>query len=171
MDTRKTIINLLRSTGRKGIENVISLLENSNFFTVGSHSHHRYVGGTADHALETLMLARRHGRGIDDNSLIITSLLHDICNIHGYRDIDGHGGRSARILKDVCHLELTTDECNAIRYHMWKRHKRPVRSKLELAVFDADKSSAKRYCLQDLLSFTEIAIKIFLTMCHTLAHT
>ena len=109
MDTRKTIINLLRSTGRKGIENVISLLENSN--------------------------------------------------IHGYRDIDGHGGRSARILKDVCHLELTTDECNAISYHMWKRHKRPVRSKLELAVFDADKSSAKRYCLQDLLSFTEIAKK------------
>ena len=105
MDTRQTIINLLRSTGRKGIENVISLLENSN--------------------------------------------------IHGYRDIDGHGGRSARILKDVCHLELTTDECNAISYHMWKKHKRPVRSKLELAVFDADKSSAKRYYLQDLLSFTE----------------
>ena len=147
MDTRQTIINLLRSTERKGIENVISLLENSNFFTVGSHSHHRYVGGTADHALETLKFARRHGRGVDENSLIITSLLHDICNIRGYRDIDGHGGRSASILKNVCHLELTTDECNAISYHMWKRHKRPVRSKLELAVFDADKKSAKMHSI------------------------
>ena len=109
MDTRKTIIDLLRSTGRKGIENVIELLENSNFFTVGSHSHHRYEGGTADHSLETLEFARRHGKGVDENSLIITSLLHDIC------------------------------------YHMRKRDERPVRSRLELAVYDADKKSAKRH--------------------------
>lgn len=147
MDTRQTIINLLRSTGRKGIENVISLLENSNFFTVESHSHHRYVGGTADHALETLQFARRHGRGVDENSLIITSLLHDICNISGYREFRRHGSRSTKILEKVCHLELTTDEHNAICYHMRKRHERPVRSKLELAVFDADNKSAKMHSI------------------------
>ena len=148
MDTRKTITNLLRSTGRKGIENVISLLENSNFFTVGSHSHRRYEGGTADHALETLELARRHGKGVDENSLIITSLLHDICNISGYREFRKHGSRSVRILQDICHLELTTDEYNAICYHMRKRDERPVRSRLELVVYDADKKSAKRHSVR-----------------------
>ena len=145
MDTRKTIIDLLRSTGRKGIENVIELLENSNFFTVCSHSHHRYEGGTADHSLETLEFARRHGKGIDDESIIITSLLHDICNISGYREFKWHGSRSVRILQDICHLELTTDEYNTICYHMKKTDKRPVRSRLELAVYDADKKSAKRH--------------------------
>lgn len=145
MDTRKTIIDLLHNTGRRGIENVVELLENSNFFTVGSHSHHRYEGGTADHALETLHFARHHGKGIDDESLIITCLLHDICNISGYREFRRHGSRSVKILQDVCHLEMTTDEQNAICYHMRKRDERPARSRLELAVYDADKKSAKRH--------------------------
>ncbi len=48
MDTKSLIINLLRSTGREGIENVINLLESSNFFTVKCHSHHKYTGGMAD---------------------------------------------------------------------------------------------------------------------------
>ena len=145
MDTRKTIIDLLRNTGPRGIENVVELLENSNFFTVGSHSHHRYEGGTADHALETLHFARHHSKGIDNESLIITCLLHDICNISGYREFRRHGSRSVKILQDICHLDLTTDEYNAICYHMKKRDKRPVRSRLELAVYDADKKSAKRH--------------------------
>lgn len=144
MDTRKTIISLLRSTGREGIENVISLIENSNFFSIGCHSHHKYHGGLADHALQTLAIARQTGSGIADESLVITSLLHDICDINRYGKIKGHGFRSARLLTRLCGLKLSRDEWNSIRYHMRHRSERPLRTSLELAVYNADKKSAHK---------------------------
>ena len=142
MDVRTRIIELLRSTKRNGIENVISLLENSNYFTVGCHSHHRYTGGTADHALQTYELAKRRRRHVPADSLIIATLLHDICDINRYRALKGHGWRSVALLTIHCGLEMTSDEWNAIRYHMRSKEKRPVRTSLELAVYSADKKSA-----------------------------
>lgn len=144
MDTRETIISLLRATGREGIENVISLIESSDFFSIGCHSHHTYPGGLADHCLQTLALARKHDSGIADESLVIASLLHDICDINRYRKLKGHGWRSAALLTRCCGLELTRDEWNAIRYHMRHRCERPMRTPLELAVYNADKKSAHK---------------------------
>ena len=145
MDTRQTIIELLRNTGRKGIENVIELLENSNFFSIGCHSHHKYEGGLADHALETLSIARRRCRNVSDESIVIASLLHDLCDINRYRKIKGHGWRSAELLTKICHLEMSTDEYNAVRYHMKDKYERPVRTSLELGVYTADKRSASKH--------------------------
>lgn len=144
MDVRTRIIELLRSTKRNGIENVISLLENSNYFTVGCHSHHKYTGGMADHALQTYELAKKRRRRVQADSLIITTLLHDICDINVHREFKGHGWRSVALLTKHCGLELSTDEWNAIRYHMRRRDDRPVRTSLELAVYSADKDSASK---------------------------
>lgn len=144
MNSKEQIVGLLRSTQRNGIENVIALLEDSDFFTVGCHSHHKYIGGMADHALQTLALARRRGWKIPQDSLVITCLLHDICDINRYREVRNHGSRSATLLTKFCNLELSQDEWNAIRYHMKRRRHRPVRSPLELAVYTADKRSADR---------------------------
>ena len=91
MNARERIIELLRSTKRNGIENVISLLDSSDYFTVGCHSHHQYTGGMADHALQTLALAKRRGWRVPEDSLIIATLLHDICDINRF----GNGWRSA----------------------------------------------------------------------------
>lgn len=144
MDTRTRIIELLRSTNRKGIESVIKLLESSNYFTVGCHSHHHYTGGMADHALQTLALAKRRGWKVPEDSLIITTLLHDLCDISSFREIKGHGWRSAELLRKQCGLVMTKDEWNAIRYHMRRREDRPVRTSLELLVYTADKKSAEK---------------------------
>ena len=142
IDTKTQIINLLRSTGREGIENVINLLENSNFFTVKCHSHHKYTGGMADHALETLNIARKRSPEIPEDSLIICCLLHDLCDIYGYREYKGHGQRSADLAAKHCGLKLSTDEWNAIRYHMRRGSKRPDNTALGRAVYHADKVSA-----------------------------
>ena len=142
MDTKTQIINLLRSTNREGIENVIALLESSDFFTVRCHSHHKYTGGMADHALETLEIARKGSHDIPQDSLIICCLLHDLCDIYGYRQYRGHGQRSVDLAVKECGLKLNEDEWNAIRYHMRRGEKRPDNTALGNKVYLADKISA-----------------------------
>ena len=142
MNTKDQIINLLRSTNREGMENVINLLESSNFFTVKCHSHHKYTGGMADHALETLKIARMTARGIPEDSLIICCLLHDLCDIDGHSKYKGHGRRSAGLATKHCGLKLSKDEWGAIRYHMHREEKRPDHTPLGRAVYYADKASA-----------------------------
>ena len=142
MNTKTKFINLLRSTNREGIENVITLLESSNFFTVPCHSHHKYTGGMADHALETYNIARSMRLRVPEDSLIICCLLHDLCDIRGHWDYKGHGKRSANLASKVCGLKLSKDEWNAIRYHMRNSSKRPDDTALGRAVYYADKASA-----------------------------
>ena len=142
MNTKSQIINLLRSTNRDGIENVIALLEKSNYFTVPCHSHHKYTGGMADHALETLKIAQRMAGDVSQDSLIICCLLHDLCDIAGHWEYKGHGQRSADLAVKHCGLKLSKDEWNAIRYHMRNSSKRPDHTPLGSAVFFADKASA-----------------------------
>ena len=142
MNTKTQIINLLRSTNREGIENVINFLENSDFFTARCHSHHKYTGGMADHALETLNIARMTARGIPEDSLIICCLLHDLCDIDGHSKYKGHGRRSAGLATKHCGLKLSKDEWGAIRYHMHREEKRPDHTPLGRAVYYADKASA-----------------------------
>ena len=142
MCTKTKFINLLRSTNREGIENVITLLESSNFFTVSCHSHHKYTGGMADHALDAYNIARSFSRGIPEDSLIICCLLHDLCDISGHRNYTGHGQRSADLASKLCGLKLNKDEWNAIRYHMRHSSKRPDNTALGKVVYLADKASA-----------------------------
>lgn len=142
MSTKTKFINLLRSTNREGIENVITLLENSDFFSVPCHSHHRYTGGMADHALETYEIARSMSNEVPEDSLIICSLLHDLCDIRGHRKYSGHGQRSADLASKHCGLKLSKDEWNAIRFHMRSASKRPDNTVLGRTVYLADKASA-----------------------------
>lgn len=84
------IVELLVSTGRKGIDNLIVCMEKSGFFTApcSSQFHLSREGGLAEHSLnvyETLLnIAITLNFAIDDNtliamdSIIIVSLLHDL---------------------------------------------------------------------------------------------
>lgn len=58
-NNKDTIISLLRSTKREGMENVIEYLNNSGFFIVPSsiHRHHNWRGGLAQHCLGVCMIA------------------------------------------------------------------------------------------------------------------
>ena len=121
---RDEIINLLRSTGREGIEVVIKFLDASKyFFCWGSYRHHKYVGGLAEHSLQVCKIALEESKGkCDRNSIIIAALLHDICKVmyefpeeKGYY---GHGTKSVQILCDYLNFELSDEEWRAIRFHM-----------------------------------------------------
>ena len=89
-DNRKEIIDLLRSTQRTGIENVIAWLDTDPSFYVasGARIHHdNVIGGLAAHSLRVYNLAKADWESRDEafktkyplESIIISALLHDVC--------------------------------------------------------------------------------------------
>ena len=140
-DNRTEIIELLRSTHRPGIENVITWLDTAPSFyeASGARIHHDNVkGGLAYHTLKVYHLAKADRETRDAAfktkyplvSVIISALLHDVCkkdvyyidsdgnptwNVENHRK--GHGLRSVRLLEEQG-LTLTPDERMAIWWHM-----------------------------------------------------
>ena len=157
---KREFISLLRSTNRNGIENVINWLENqSDFFTApASASYHgSFEGGLLSHSLNVykaalkirenmmeLALPEKNIASITDESVIIATLLHDVCKTNfyspkkkmwkdetqypnqwrayqSYEIVDkfplGHGEKSVIMLLSLG-LSLTGPEICAIRWHM-----------------------------------------------------
>lgn len=154
LKNKERINTLLKSTGRKGIENVLDYLEKNHFYTLPSslHRHHNWTGGLAQHCLGVYDRLKVTGEGLPEDSVILTSLLHDICKVRKiYRGPDGqweerhdgelhykgHGSRSVKLLENTCGLQLTPDERKAIRFHMGG-YKLP---KEELREFFANKNN------------------------------
>lgn len=140
-NNRTEIIELLRSTNRPGIDNVIAWLDTEPSFyeASGARIHHDNVkGGLAYHTLKVYHLAKADWDSRDAafkakyplESVIISALLHDVCKKDVYYiDADGnptwneenhrkgHGLRSVHLLEEHG-LELTQDERMAIWWHM-----------------------------------------------------
>lgn len=152
---KEEFLELLRSTNRDGIEDVITDLEELGFFSApASAGHHLNVeGGLVLHSINTCKAALAIWEGmkplepslateVKRDSIIIASLLHDVCksdiykrsikkrkNALGqwedcegykvsYKDFPmGHGEKSVILL--LCSdLDLSDDEMLAIRWHM-----------------------------------------------------
>lgn len=152
---KEDFLELLRSTKRDGIEDVITDIEELGFFTApASAGHHLNVeGGLVLHSINTCKAALAIWEGmkplepslateVKRDSIIIASLLHDVCksdiykrsvkkrkNALGqwedcegykvsYKDFPmGHGEKSVILL--LCSgLDLSDDEMLAIRWHM-----------------------------------------------------
>ena len=156
---KQAIIDRLRATKRENIESVIKYMEEQGFFSYHCHHHHHYKGGLADHAWQTYQIAMRldaercaknpNAEKLDEDSIAIASLLHDICDCSGLRNIRGHGGRSAKMLKELG-LKLPLQEFLAIRFHMsLGRHRDhflyddALKSQLRYVVHKADNTSTK----------------------------
>ena len=146
---------LLRSTGREGMEYVIEDLEKDGFFEApASAGHHlNKQGGLCQHSLNVCKTGLMIWEGmktldpsamneVKRESIIITTLLHDVCKTDiykrtvkrrknklgqwedsegysvSYKDFPmGHGEKSVIML--LCSgLELHDDEMLAIRWHM-----------------------------------------------------
>lgn len=152
-NNKQEIIKLLRSTEREGIETLLSELERSGFYThmpLGS-SHHEWVGGLAQHSLDTYKAAlqrvrMRHIQGVPADGLIIVCILHDLCKAYGlYPEIhkefpDEHGMRSLRKINKMG-FKLTDDEAKAIRNHM--HHDPHSNTSLHAIVHEADGINAR----------------------------
>lgn len=148
-------LELLRSTKRDGVEDVITDLENLGFFSApASAGHHLNVeGGLVLHSINTCKAALAVWEAmkplepslqteVSRDSLIIASLLHDVCkadiyvrsvkkrrNVLGqwedtegykvsYKEFPmGHGEKS--VIQLLCSgLDMTDAEMLAIRWHM-----------------------------------------------------
>ena len=89
-------IELLRSTKREGMEDLIKFLESSDFFTAPSSTrfHGAFKGGLLLHSLnvyENFIQLKNSGifplEGVkDEASYIICPLLHDICKTYFYAE-------------------------------------------------------------------------------------
>lgn len=155
MNNKEKFCHLLRSTGREGVETIISELEDSGFFEAPASANHHLncIGGLLQHSLnvcETALAIRSaleekgqmYVHGVPRDSVIIASLLHDVCKSDIYkealvnkRSIDGkwekvpgyvvdcedlpvgHGEKSVIMLL-LWGLKMTRDEILAIRWHM-----------------------------------------------------
>lgn len=146
---------LLRSTGREGVDDVIDYLEKEGFFEApASAGHHLNVpGGLCQHSLNSCRVGLTIWEGMQKldaaaaavkrESVIIATLLHDVCKTDVYQRTTrkrknkatgqwedtqgykvsyknfpmGHGEKSV-ILLLLAGLELYDDEMLAIRWHM-----------------------------------------------------
>ena len=152
---KKEFCELLRSTRREGVDYVIEDLENLGFFDAPASTkfHLNYDGGLCEHSLnvckvglmlreEMIKMAPESESYLPKDSVIIATLLHDVCKADIYKkvmkkqknqygvweevpgfEVDysnfpmGHGEKSViRLL--LSGLELTDDEMLAIRWHM-----------------------------------------------------
>ena len=137
MDIKEKITELLLSTGRENIGNVLEYMESNGFFTAPASvsNHNNNEGGLAKHSLdvyeEAMRLNSQLARPLPTTSVTLCSLLHDICKSDQYymndkgvacRDNEkikrGHGVRSMFILKRRCLFPLNYDEEMAIWWHM-----------------------------------------------------
>lgn len=95
---KEEFINLLRSTGRDGVEYVIEDLEKQGFFEApASASHHlNCAGGLVTHSLNTCkaaLMVWEHLNELDETihrevrreSVILAALLHDVCKSDIYK--------------------------------------------------------------------------------------
>ena len=114
-DTKDRIIEILRETGRPGMDAVINYLETSNYFERGCYSHHKDKGGLALHSLEVYEHMLSHAGGYLSDTIAVVGLFHDLGKT-ARRDGRGHGRRSVMIL-DRLGFVLTDDERTAIGRH------------------------------------------------------
>lgn len=119
--TRDEILALLSDVDCKGMNAVIRYLNESDFFTVKCHSHHKFNGGLAIHSLGVYREIKKCGAPITERQARIVALLHDICKSHHpqYNHIlpRRHGRRSVKLL-EALGLAMTPEECQAIMRHM-----------------------------------------------------
>lgn len=137
-------VELLRTTNRDGIEELIRYLqEETDFFTAPASTkyHGAYEGGLLQHSMNVYEVLRYDpdGNFSFSDSIIIVALLHDICKANCYhtekRNVKengvwvenqiyvfedelplGHGEKSLYLASMF--IELSDEEAAAIRWHM-----------------------------------------------------
>lgn len=139
---KERYLELLKTVNRPGMSNLIDYLEKSSFFKdpASAMYHGNHEGGLCEHSLavydELVKLT-----GVDNDTIKIVALLHDVCKIGTYR-VDyrnvknergiwekvpyykavgdafpyGHGEKSVFIVAQ--YISLTIEELMAIRWHM-----------------------------------------------------
>ncbi len=91
-ENKKRIVRLLRNTQRSGVEELISWLDETDFYTAPASSrldfHGCYEGGLAQHSLNVYELftekVERYGLEVGDDEAVISAICHDLCKVDQY---------------------------------------------------------------------------------------
>jgi hypothetical protein len=145
---KEEFIELLRSTNREGMEDVINFLEKSDFFRAPASTrfHGDHEGGLAEHSMNVYKILIEKVKNasikidVPKESLIIMALLHDICKANYYKvdfrnaknangewekvpyytidDTIPYGHGEKSVMMLTEYIKLTNEEKYAIRWHM-----------------------------------------------------
>ena len=145
---KEEFIELLKSTKREGIENLISFLEKTDFFEAPASTrfHGDYKGGLLEHSMKVYEIFKEKVKNasieinVPEDTIIITALLHDICKTNFYtvdfrnkKNEDGiwvkepyytindtipYGHGEKSVMMISKFIDLTMEEMYAIRWHM-----------------------------------------------------
>jgi 23S rRNA maturation-related 3'-5' exoribonuclease YhaM len=129
---QETVIFLLQTIQRPGIESLIDyLLESDYFLTVASTRYHNsYPGGLCQHSLSVMRMFQAENKlwekPLPQDSVIICGLLHDLCKVgaytktaHGYekvKGLKGHGKLSVSRIEE--RIKLISVEKDIVLFHM-----------------------------------------------------
>lgn len=132
--TKLEILSLLSQIERPGVEDLLLALQKTDFFDMPASTkyHGNFRGGLAAHSLKVfqaaIALAEAWPVPVKGDSIVICSLLHDVCKIGAYKPDGegwipaddyfpyGHGEASVRWIEQ--YMTLDHHEALAIRWHM-----------------------------------------------------
>lgn len=129
---QETVIFLLQTIQRPGIESLIDYLLNSNYFIAPASTqfHNSFPGGLCLHSLKVMKMFAEENKlwekPLPSESVIICGLLHDLCKVgayiktdYGYESVKGLKGHATISISRINeHIKLTQEEDDIIRYHM-----------------------------------------------------
>ena len=147
-NTPEKFIELLRSTNREGIEDLIAFLDKTDFFTAPASTrfHGSFERGLLEHSLkvyEILDYKVKHcviDMNVSEDTIKLVALLHDICKLNYYKvdyrnakneqgiwekvpyyridDKLPYGHGEKSVYIISSYMKLSREESFAIRYHM-----------------------------------------------------
>lgn len=125
---KEILIGELLSIGRHGMEEFIQDITAGGFFEANCNGHDRNSGGTVNHSLWTLKIARQIAENLKNpvvvglkDSITVVCLLHDLCNMRRFQKVNNperrHGAYSKRIMDSYGNLFIK-EELSAVNCHM-----------------------------------------------------
>lgn len=180
---KEEFIELLKSTKREGIEDLINFIEKTDFFTAPASTrfHGDYEGGLLEHSMKVYEILKHKAKNnvtkmeFAEDTLIIIGLLHDICKVNFYKvdyrnaknergewekvpyytidDTIPYGHGEKSVMMLTEYIKLTSEEKYCIRWHMGFSEPKEVYNSLGAAY--------KRYPLALLLNEADLESTYF----------
>ena len=145
---KEEFIKLLKEINREGMDDLLSFLENSDFYKAPASTrfHGNFEGGLVEHSLKVYEILKDKVKysskpiEVSDDTIKIVSLLHDICKTNFYKidyrnaknelgvwekvpyytvdDQIPYGHGEKSVMMITEYIKLTPEEKYSIRWHM-----------------------------------------------------
>ena len=160
---KEEFIELLKSTKREGVDEIINFLEKTDFYKAPASTrfHGNYEGGLLEHSMKVYEILKHKVKNsvidinVGDDTLIIVALLHDICKANYYKvdfrnaknergewekvpyytvdDTIPYGHGEKSVMMITEYMKLTSEEKYCIRWHMGFTEPKELYSTISLA--------------------------------------